>query len=187
MRGSDERSGSLFSYAGFWRRAFGRIIRCGRSSADRERGPGLDLGRASLQPSIRRVWVDRQSRRSDCMRAMLLQAQLRHPPRAPAYGSGWSSRSLFRWFRGPGSGRSGMGPFELLEEPRPAAGGRDRGEVPKPRCWPSRRWQRLLSSDHFSVDGTLLEAWASIKSFRAQGRGRQRQHWAGPQRRAPLP
>lgn len=25
---------------------------------------------------------------------------------------------------------------------------------------------RLLSSDHFSVDGTLIEAWASIKSFR---------------------
>lgn len=26
--------------------------------------------------------------------------------------------------------------------------------------------KRLLSSDHFSVDGTLLEAWTSIKSFR---------------------
>jgi transposase len=26
--------------------------------------------------------------------------------------------------------------------------------------------KRLLSADHFSVDGTLLEAWASIKSFR---------------------
>ena len=26
--------------------------------------------------------------------------------------------------------------------------------------------KRLLSSDHFSVDGTLLEAWASPKSFR---------------------
>ena len=28
------------------------------------------------------------------------------------------------------------------------------------------RVKRLLSSDHFSVDGTLIEAWASIKSFR---------------------
>ncbi len=28
------------------------------------------------------------------------------------------------------------------------------------------RRQRLLSEDHFSVDGTLLEAWASVKSFR---------------------
>ena len=26
--------------------------------------------------------------------------------------------------------------------------------------------QRLLSEEHFSVDGTLLEAWASVKSFR---------------------
>ena len=28
------------------------------------------------------------------------------------------------------------------------------------------RVKRLISSDHFSVDGTLLEAWASLKSFR---------------------
>ena len=28
------------------------------------------------------------------------------------------------------------------------------------------RVKRLLSSDHFSVDGTLIEAWASMKSFR---------------------
>ena len=27
------------------------------------------------------------------------------------------------------------------------------------------RSKRLLSSEHFTVDGTLLEAWASIKSF----------------------
>ena len=26
--------------------------------------------------------------------------------------------------------------------------------------------KRLLSTDHFSVDGTLIEAWASMKSFR---------------------
>ena len=28
------------------------------------------------------------------------------------------------------------------------------------------RVQALLSDDHFSVDGTLIEAWASMKSFR---------------------
>ena len=28
------------------------------------------------------------------------------------------------------------------------------------------RRRRLLSEDHFTVDGTLLEAWASLKSFR---------------------
>ena len=31
--------------------------------------------------------------------------------------------------------------------------------------------KRLLSSEHFSVDGTLLDAWASIKSFRRKDRG----------------
>ena len=29
-----------------------------------------------------------------------------------------------------------------------------------------RSVKRLLSTDHFSVDGTLVEAWASMKSFR---------------------
>ena len=28
---------------------------------------------------------------------------------------------------------------------------------------------RLLSAEHFTVDGTLLEAWASLKSFRPKG------------------
>ena len=31
--------------------------------------------------------------------------------------------------------------------------------------------KRLLSSDHFSVDGTLIEAWASMKSFRPKDGG----------------
>lgn len=31
--------------------------------------------------------------------------------------------------------------------------------------------KRLLSSDHFSVDGTLIEAWASMKSFRRKEGG----------------
>ena len=31
--------------------------------------------------------------------------------------------------------------------------------------------RKLLSEDHFTVDGTLLEAWASLKSFRQKGGG----------------
>src|SRR6185437_4258557 len=42
--------------------------------------------------------------------------------------------------------------------------------------------KRLLSSDHFSVDGTLLDAWASIKSFRRKDGGDQDQ--GGPGRNA---
>ena len=33
------------------------------------------------------------------------------------------------------------------------------------------RRRRLLSEDHFTVDGTLLESWASLKSFRPKGGG----------------
>jgi transposase len=33
------------------------------------------------------------------------------------------------------------------------------------------RVKRLLSSDHFSVDGTLIEAWASMKSFKPRATG----------------
>jgi hypothetical protein len=31
------------------------------------------------------------------------------------------------------------------------------------------RCARLISDEHFTVDGTLLEAWASMKSFRPKG------------------
>ncbi len=34
-----------------------------------------------------------------------------------------------------------------------------------------RQVRRLLSRDHFSVDGTLIEAWASMTSFRPKGDG----------------
>ena len=33
---------------------------------------------------------------------------------------------------------------------------------------------RLLSNEHFTVDGTLIEAWASLKSFKRKG-----QNWGG--------
>lgn len=33
------------------------------------------------------------------------------------------------------------------------------------------RQAHLLSSEHFTVDGTLIEAWASLKSFKPKGQG----------------
>lgn len=41
----------------------------------------------------------------------------------------------------------------------------------------------LLSSDHFSFDGTMIDAWASMKSFRPRD-GSDDPPGAGPQRRA---
>ena len=45
------------------------------------------------------------------------------------------------------------------------------------------RQRRLLSADHFTVDGTLLEAWASLKSYRPRnvpGNERGDAWWAVP-------
>jgi hypothetical protein len=58
-----------------------------------------------------------------------------------------------------------VGPFDLLEEPRPAAGG-DIATRFLSALLDEPRVKRLLSSEHFSVDGTLIEAWAWMKSFR---------------------
>ena len=33
------------------------------------------------------------------------------------------------------------------------------------------RGLNLLSDEHFTVDGTLVEAWASLKSFKRKGAG----------------
>ena len=46
------------------------------------------------------------------------------------------------------------------------------------------RRQRLLSEEHFSVDGTLLEAWASLKSVRP--RDEERDPPAGARRAEPV-
>jgi transposase len=45
--------------------------------------------------------------------------------------------------------------------------------------------KRLLSSEHFSVDGTLLEAWASTKIFRPKDGSGEPPGRAGLPRRAP--
>src|SRR5688572_15441004 len=46
------------------------------------------------------------------------------------------------------------------------------------------RVTRLLSTEHFSVDGTLIEAWASMKSFRPKdGRTSRQPPAAGAMRR----
>ena len=33
------------------------------------------------------------------------------------------------------------------------------------------QWRRLMSDEHFTVDGSLIEAWASVKSFRPRNDG----------------
>ena len=160
MRGSDERSGSLFSYVDLEARVRGdhplRVIReiANAALSDLSRAFTAlytDFGRPSIAPE-------------KLLRAMLLQA---------FYGIR-SERQLmerlefdllFRWF-------VGLGVDDAVWDHSTFSKNRDRlleGEIAAKfltAVLAQPKVKRLLSSDHFSVDGTLIEAWASIKSFR---------------------
>jgi transposase len=161
MRGSDERSGSLFSYVDLEARVGGdhplRVIR----EIANEALSALDGEFAALYP----VRLGRPSIPPErLLRAMLLQA---------FYGIR-SERQLmermefdllFRWF-------VGLGVDDPAWDHSSFAKNRDRllaGQIAAKflqAVLAQPRVKRLLSSDHFSVDGTLIEAWASLKSFR---------------------
>ena len=166
MRGSDERSGSLFSYVDLESRVPAshplRMIRrisdevlAGMSGAfDAAHAP---LGRPSIPPER-------------LMRALLLQA----------FYTIRSERQLverldfdllFCWF-------VGLGVDDPVWDASSFAKNRERflameaatrflaGVVAHPDV------RRQMSRDHFSVDGTLIEAWASMKSFRPKDEDR---------------
>jgi transposase len=160
MRGSDERSGSLFSYVDLESRVRRdhplRTIReiANAALSDLSRAFTAlytDFGRPSIAPE-------------KLLRAMLLQA---------FYGIR-SERQLmerlefdllFRWF-------VGLGVDDPVWDHSTFSKNRDRlleGEIAAKflaAVLAQPKVRQLLSSDHFSVDGTLIEAWASIKSFR---------------------
>jgi|SRR5579884_3975770 len=74
---------------------------------------------------------------------------------------------LFRWF-------VGLGMNEAVWHPTVFSKNRDRlmkGDVAREffaQVLRQARRKRLLSSEHFTVDGTLIEAWAGQKSFRVK-------------------
>ena len=165
MRGSDARSGSLFSYVDLEARVRQdhplRLIRGIANAAladltDEFATIYTNFGRPSIAPE-------------KLLRAMLLQA---------FYGVR-SERQLmermefdllFRWF-------VGLGVDDPVWDHSVFSKNRDRlleGEIAGKflaAVLAQPNVKRLLSSDHFSVDGTLLEAWASIKSFRRKDGG----------------
>jgi hypothetical protein len=77
---------------------------------------------------------------------------------------------LFRWF-------VGLGVDDVVWDHSSFTKNRDRllaGEIVAKflrAILAQPRVKRLMSSDHFSVDGTLIEAWASMKSFRTKDGG----------------
>jgi transposase len=162
MRGSDKTSGSLFSYVDVEGRIPARhplrtireIVNEVLASLDAAFAKLYeDTGRASIPPE----WL---------LRASLLQA----------FYSIRSERQLmeqldynllFRWF-------VGLGVDDAVWDHSTFSKNRDRlleADVAAKFLEAVLRHpkvKRFLSDEHFSVDGTLVEAWASLKSFRAK-------------------
>src|SRR6516162_1642380 len=160
MRGDDGICGSLFSYIDLEKRVRAdhplRVIRQIANAALKSLSGEFaklysPIGRESIPPER-------------LMRALLLQA----------FNSIRSERQLveridydllFRWF-------VGLGIEDAVWDATSFTKNRDRlleGEVAGKflaAVLSQGKVKRLLSSEHFSVDGTLLEAWASPKSFR---------------------
>lgn len=160
MRGMDERTGALFSYVDLEARVGRdhplRTVLGIANAALKDLTKDFEalysgMGRPSIAPE-------------KLLRAMLLQA---------FYGIR-SERQLmeriefdllFRWF-------VGLGVDDPAWDHSTFSKNRDRllqGEIAGKflrAILAQPKVKRLLSSDHFSVDGTLIEAWASIKSFR---------------------
>ena len=175
MRGGDNRTGELFSYVDLEARvrrdhplrAIRMIVNEALSALEREFAALYSpIGRPSIPPE-------------KLLRAMLLQAF-------------YSIRSerllmerleydlLFRWFVGSGVDDAAWDHSVFSKN-------RDRlleGDIAAKflaAVLAHPKVKKLLSSDHFSVDGTLIEAWASMKSVKpkdgsgappAQGGGR---------------
>ena len=73
---------------------------------------------------------------------------------------------LFRWFVGLGIDDPVWDATSFTKNRDRLLEGEVAQEVSRRRACRKPKVKRLLSSEHFSVDGTLLEAWASVKSFR---------------------
>lgn len=165
MRGGDRRSGSLFSYVDIEKRVRpDHPLRTIKTLAD-EALVGMHGDFSALYSSIGRPSIAPEH----LLRAMLLQA----------FYSIRSERQLmeriefdllFRWF-------IGLGIDDPVWDATTFTKNRDRlleGDIAYAflaAVLSIPRVKRLLSCDHFSVDGTLIEAWASMKSFKPKDGG----------------
>ena len=163
MRGGDVRSGALFSYVDIEARVSqSHPLRIIRELAN-EALVALAGEFSALYASTGRPSIPPEK----LLRAMLLQA----------FYSIRSERQLmerlnfdllFRWF-------VGLGIDDSVWDHSTFSKNRDRlldGNVAAKflaAVLAQPRVKRLLSNDHFSVDGTLIEAWASMKSFTPKG------------------
>jgi transposase len=159
MRGADERSGSMFSYVSLEDRVPpDHPLRAIRRITDRalaQLSPRfgtlyVNFGRPSIPPE-------------QLLRAQLLQALYTIRSERQLMEQ-LEYNLLFRWFVGLGIDDPAWSPTTFSKN-------RDRllnGDVAAAFFAAVRLHAdtaRLLSHEHFTVDGTLLEAWASHKSF----------------------
>ena len=160
MRGPDEQPGSMFSYVSLEERVpQDHPLRAIRRITDRalERlSPRLgtlyvNFGRPSIPPE-------------QLLRALLLQALYTIRSERQLMEQ-LDYNLLFRWF-------VGLGIDDAVWSPTTFTKNRDRlldGDIATAffdAVLMHADSARLLSDEHFTVDGTLLEAWASQKSFR---------------------
>ena len=160
MRGSDERSDFLFSYVSPEQRV----------PADHPLRPirrMVDAALGRLSPQFEAIYTDfgRPSIPPEqLLRALLLQV-LYTVRSERLLIEQLEYNLLFRWF-------VGLGIDEPIWDPSTFSKNRDRllrGDIADAffaEVVGEARTHGLLSDEHFTVDGTLLEAWASHKSFR---------------------
>jgi transposase len=167
MRGDDQQSGHLFSYLSPEQRVPAdhplRAIRQMTDEALRQLSPQFEAiyattGRPSVPPE-------------QLLRALLLQALYTVRSERQLVEQ-LEYNLLFRWF-------VGLAMDDAVWTPTTFTKNRDRllaGDIARQffeAVLTQARAQRVLSAEHFTVDGTLLEAWAGQKSFtRTDGSGR---------------
>jgi transposase len=165
MRGPDEQTNHMFSYVVPEHRVRPdhplRAIRLLTDAVLRDLSPRFDrmysdMGRPSIPPE-------------QLLRALLLQSLYTiRSERLLMEELDYSI--LFRWF-------VGLGMDDEIWSPTTFSKNRDRllaGDIAAAffdAVVDQARQAGLLSDEHFTVDGTLLEAWASLKSFRRKDEG----------------
>jgi len=160
MRGGDGRSGELFSYVDLEKRVRSEHpLRAIRAIVNATLA-ALEADLAALYAPVGRPSIAPEK----LLRAMLLQA----------FYSIRSERQLmerleydllFRWFVGIGIDEAAWDHSTFSKNRERLLEG-DMAAKFLAAVLAEPRVKKLLSTDHFSVDGTLIEAWASMKSFR---------------------
>jgi transposase len=181
MRGSDETSGSLFSYVDLEERIPARhplrkirqVVNDALVSLDAEFAAiYADFGRPSIAPerliraSLLQILFSIRSERQ-------LMEQMQY-------------NLMFRWF-------AGLGIDDQVWVPTVFTKNRDRlltTEMSRKflaAILAHREVAPLLSDEHFSVDGTLVKAWASMKSFQPKAEAAPSEGGDGPDDPPPPP